>query len=293
MNGDREHTGGGATPAMAEAQRAADAAWDAPVRSVPSDADRESLDISIAGFSGPLDLLLALARTQKVDLREISVVELADQYLAHIEEAKRLRLALAADFLVMAAWLTFLKSRLLLPQKPEAPETASAEDVARRLAFRLARLAAMREAARSLMSRHRLGVHVFGRGAPPVVETVTEAVVRVDLFDLLAAYGRQRSRARPTAHVVKRRVVWSVKDGRRRLQTVIAKRRPGEWVQLDLFLDAWADDAEQARTALAATFGASLEMAREGALELRQDQAFAPIFMRRAPVDRAKPDRAS
>lgn len=255
--------------------------WSAPVRTDP---DGESLQIDIAGFAGPLDLLLALARTQKVDLATISVVELADQYLQFVQEARRLRLALAADYLVMAAWLTFLKSRLLLPRTDETDAELSAEDMARRLAFRLMRLQAMRDAAAGLMTRNRLGRDVFSRGNFEPMETTRERIYKVDIYELLKAYANQRNRTVKRVHVVRARVVWSIKDARRRLEQLVGPLTSGSWVQLDLCLEQFLPSAAEGRTALAASFGASLEMAREGMLELRQDTHFSPIFMRhRAP----------
>ncbi|MFV0295410.1 MAG: segregation and condensation protein A [Hyphomicrobiaceae bacterium] len=242
----------------------------------------ELLTVDVSGFEGPLDLLLALARTQKVDLTQISVLELADQYLTFIAELQRLRLELAADYLVMAAWLTFLKSRLLLPREEKNAETLSAEEQAAHLAFRLARLDAMRQSAAQLFTRKRLGRDIFPRGMPEGVKTIRERQFSADLYDLLKAYADPRKRTTAKrAHVVRRRVVWSIKDARQRLERLVGSVHSGSWMQLDLFLDQFLPSPELSRTALASAFGASLEMAREGLIEIRQDAAFQPLYMRR------------
>lgn len=241
----------------------------------------EMLRIDIAGFEGPLDLLLALARTQKVDLTKISVLALAEQYLAFIAEAQKVRLELAADFLVMAAWLAFLKSRLLLPREDKLEHESSAEDMALRLHFRLQRLAAMRESAARLFTRSRLGRDVFSRGMPEGARTIRERQYTADIYDLMKAYADQRKRTTvKRAHVIKRRVVWSIKDARQRLERLVGAELAGSWVQLDLFLDDFLPTPEASRTALASSLVASLEMARDGLIEIRQEAMFAPIFMR-------------
>ncbi len=265
---------------------AEDVPWDAPQRA-PSHAepDDPALVVDLDGFSGPLDLLLALARTQKVDLTAISVLTLVEQYLAFIEHARELRLEIAGDYLVMAAWLAFLKSRLLLPRAPEeAGNIVDGEEMARRLAFRLTRLEAMRSAGQTLMKRPHLGRDVFARGRGEATKTVTTTVFTAELYDLLAAYADQRKRTMKQTHVVRARPVWSIKDARSRLEKLIgAPSASGEWVQLDFFLERYLPDPAQSRTALAASFGASLEMVREGVLEVRQDEAFAPLLLRRRP----------
>ena len=242
----------------------------------------EMLLVDVAGFEGPLDLLLALARTQKVDLKQISVLALVEQYLAFIAEAQKVRLELAADFLVMAAWLAFLKSRLLLPREEKLEHEASAEDMAQRLQFRLQRLAAMREAASRLFTRQRLGRDVFPRGMPEGARTIRERQYTAEIYDLMKAYADQRKRTTVMrAHVVKRRVVWSIKDARHRLERLVGAEAAGSWVQLDLFLNDYIPTPEISRTALASSLVASLEMARDGLIDIRQDALFAPIFMRR------------
>jgi segregation and condensation protein A len=240
----------------------------------------EALVISLDGFAGPLDVLLALARTQKVDLTKISVLALAEQYLVFIAHARKLRLELAADYLVMAAWLAYLKSKLLLPREPSTANQPSGEELAARLAFRLKRLEAMRNAAATLMTRRRLGRDVFPRGMPEGVRTIRVRQYTAVVYDLLKAYAEQRSRTAKRVHVVPRRTVWSIKDARERLQTLIG-RGVAQWVQLDMYLEQYLPGPELARTALASSFGATLEMARDGLVELSQAEPFAPIYMRR------------
>jgi segregation and condensation protein A len=237
--------------------------------------------VDVAGFEGPLDLLLALARTQKVDLAKISVLALVEQYLVFIAEAQKIRLELAADYLVMAAWLAFLKSRLILPREETPDDQPSGEELAARLAFRLMRLEAMRNAAALLMTRKRLDRDVFARGMPEGVKTIRDRQYSAEIFDLLKAYAEQRQhRAAKRTHVVKKRQVWSIKDARLRLEALVG-HSTGEWVQLDLFLEQYLPASDLGRTALASSFGATLEMARDGVIELRQEAAFAPIYMRR------------
>ena len=271
-----------------------DASWDAP-RVGETHAD-QALLVDIDGFAGPLDLLLALARMHRIDLARLSILALVEQYLVFIAQVQKLNLEVAGDYLVMAAWLAFLKSRLLLPkEKPDGPEL-SGEEMAARLAFRLQRLDAMRQAAAQLMTAKRLGLDVFARGQPETTRTVRETTYTAEIFDLLKAYADQRQRTIKQVHVIKRRTVWSIKDARRRLEVLVGQST-GDWVQLELFLEQYLPAApdgsdsgkaargEVSRTVLAASFGATLEMAREGLVDLKQDAAFAPIYMRRkAPV---------
>ncbi len=242
--------------------------------------DEEALVVALDGFEGPLDVLLILARTQKVDLAKISVMALAEQYLLFIAEAQKLRLELAADYLVMAAWLAFLKSRLLLPRDSAGDDQPTGEELAARLAFRLQRLEAMRGAAATLMTRKRLGRDVFGRGMPEGVRTIRVRQFTAAIYDLLKAYAEQRKRTVKRVHVVPRRVVWSIKEARDRLQSLVGKC-DADWVQLDRFLEQYGAAPEIARTALASSFGATLEMAREGLVELSQAEPFAPIYVRK------------
>lgn len=254
-------------------------AWEAPDPECGPPED-EALRVDVLGFEGPLDLLLALARLHKVDLAKISMLELADQYLAFISEATRLRLELAADYLVMAAWLAFLKSRLLLPKEKSSDTEISGEELAKRLAFRLMRLEAMRRAANDLMNRHRLGVHVFARGMPEGMRTIRSTSHTAEIYDLLKAYADQRRRTLKPTHVVKARTVWSIKDARVRLEQLVGVTA-GEWVQLDLFLEKYLPSMEALKTVLASTFGATLELAREGVVEVQQAGPFEPIYVRR------------
>lgn len=254
-------------------------AWQAP-SGEDAPAASEALIVDVAGFEGPLDLLLALARTQKVDIAKISILALVEQYLVYIHEAQRLKLELAADYLVMAAWLAYLKSRLILPKEKDPDQTISAEDMAQRLAFRLARLDAMRTAIAHLMTRKRLGQDVFPRGMPEGVKTVRDTRWTAEIYDLLKAYADQRRRNVKITHVVRARKVWSVQDARGRLEQLVGQTI-GSWVQLDFFLEKYIPRGEESRTARASSFGATLEMTREGLVEIRQDEPFAPIYMRK------------
>jgi segregation and condensation protein A len=254
-------------------------AWEAAEDAIEAD---NALVVSLDGFEGPLDVLLALARTQKVDLAKISVLALADQYLEFIAEARKLRLELAADYLVMAAWLAYLKSRLLLPRETGAEDQPTGEELAARLAFRLKRLEAMRAASAQLMTRKRLGRDVFGRGMPEGVRTIRVRQYTAAIYDLLKAYAEQRRRTTKRVHVIHRRTVWSIKEARERLEALVGTSV--EWVQLDKYLEQYVKVPDVARTALASSFGAMLEMAREGRVELSQEKPFAPIYMRKREV---------
>ena len=249
--------------------------WEAAEDAVLRDA---ALIVSLDGFEGPLDVLLALARTQKVDLAKISVLALAEQYLAFIAEAQKLRLELAADYLVMAAWLAFLKSRLLLP-RDVASDAPSADELAARLAFRLQRLNAMREAAAQLMTRKRLGRDVFARGMPEGVRTIRVRQYTAIIYDLLKAYADQRRRNVRRVHVVARRTVWSIKQARERLELMLGAC--DRWVELEAYLAQYLAVPDLARTVTASSFSAALEMAREGVVDISQAKPFAPIYVRR------------
>lgn len=265
-------------------------AWEEPVVEARFD-DEDALIVDVAGYEGPLDLLLALARTQKVDLSKISVLALADQYLGFIGEAQKLRLELAADYLVMAAWLTYLKSRLLLPREAVKGEEATAEELARRLSFRLMRLEAMREAAAQLMTRMRLGRDVFARGMPEGTKTIRETEFTAKIYDLLHAYADQRRRTIKVGHVIKVRPVWSVKDARIRLERLLGEApSASEWMAFEHCLQELSGAHENGRTVMASSFGATLEMAREGRIELRQEGPFEPIYMRSRKSESGQPD---
>ena len=257
---------------------------------VPADdraTDEPELVVDVDGFEGPLDLLLHLARIQKVDLTRISVLALAEQYLGFIEKVRELRLEIAADYLVMAAWLAFLKSKLLIPkQKDESGE--SGEELAAALQFRLQRLEAMREAAARLVNRNRLGRDVFARGMPETVIVEKRSQFSATLYDLLSAYAAQRQRSAMSHVRIAFRKVWSLKEARQLLTGIVGELR--DWTSLDSFLIEYLTTPEQRATAIASSFAASLEMVREGELEIRQDAAFAPLYMRgRAKEGAARP----
>ena len=239
----------------------------------------ETLVVDVEGFEGPLDLLLALARTQKVDLARISVLALAQQYLDFINEARRLRLEIAADYLVMAAWLAFLKSKLLLPAEQDEDGEPTGEELAQLLAFRLKRLDAMREAAAQLMTRKRLGRDVFARGMPEPLRISRKSTYQADLYDLLKAYAQQRQRTAVRTWQVRQRTVWSLKEAREELERLLGMTC--DWAPLDQLLAEFLVGPELRKTALASGFTASLEMTREGVLELRQTKLFAPLLIRR------------
>lgn len=237
-----------------------------------------ALMIDVAGFEGPLDLLLHLARTQKVDLSRISVLALAEQYLVFVEQARRVRIELAADYLVMAAWLAFLKSKLLIPQQSK-DGGPSGEEMAATLAFRLKRLDAMRDAAERLVNRHLLGRDVFARGAPEHIPHTSRSSFEASLYDLLSAYANLRQRQAITQVTIEKRQVWSLVDARELLTSMLGEI--GEWTALDRYLLQYVADPAMRATAMASAFAASLELVREGSLEIRQDGAFQPIFMRK------------
>ncbi|MCQ0971595.1 segregation/condensation protein A [Paracoccus sp. TK19116] len=241
----------------------------------------EALIVDVDGFEGPLDLLLMLSRTQKVDLMKISILRLAEQYLAFVEQARRLRIELAADYLVMAAWLAFLKSRLLLPPDPE-DEGPSAEDMAAHLAFQLERLQAMRQAASRLMGRDRLGQSRFQRGAPEAVARSRRTEYQAGLIDLMRAYARVKTKDEFRPYAFDRDGVFTMEQALDRVRKLIGFA--GDWTDLADFLpDGWSADPARRRSATAATFAATLELAREGKLELQQDGTFSPITIRRKP----------
>lgn len=239
----------------------------------------EALVIDVDGWEGPLDLLLTLARTQKVDLMQISVLALTEQYLAFVDRAAKLRIELAADYLVMAAWLAFLKSRLLLPPDPEA-EGPSADDMAAHLAFQLERLAAMRNAAATLMARDRLGQDRFARGAPQQVVRQRRVEWKVGLIDLMRAYASLRTRDEFRPYAFDRRDIYTMEQALDRMRRLI--RFAGDWTDLAEFLPTgWDNAGARHRSATAATFAASLELAKQGQVELRQSDSFAPIAIRK------------
>lgn len=247
-----------------------------------------ALIVDLEGFEGPLDLLLTLARGQKVDLRRLSVLELARQYLEFIEKARALRIELAADYLVMAAWLAYLKSRLLLPPDPDAPGP-SAEDLAAHLAWQLQRLEAMRARAADLMARPRLGREVWPRGAVETAGPQTVLRHEARLVDLLRAYARLRTRDEFRPYALDRRDVLSMEQALERMRgmlgTTVTWARLEHWVP-----EAWRSDPERRRSATAATFAAALELVRSGQADLRQEGVFGPIELRLRPPPAGGPD---
>ena len=250
---------------------------DALFDEAPAVAEAERLTLDIDGWEGPLDLLLTLARTQRVDLREISILALVEQYLAFIADAKKLKLEIAADYLVMAAWLAYLKSCLLLPKEAEADP--SPEELAVRLQLRLERLQAMREAGARLMARDRVGRDVFARGAPEGLRVVRNSLWQAELYDLIAAYGAVRARSEPAVHIVGRRPVMTLEEALLRVERMIGGTL--EWADLASFLPK-TQDAEFRRSALASSFVAALELARKGRIEIEQSEPFAPVKVRAA-----------
>jgi len=238
----------------------------------------DQLVLDIQGFEGPLDLLLTLARAQKVDLAKISILELVEQYLAFIAEARRVALELAADYLVMAAWLAFMKSRLLLPED-EKDDEFSGEEMAARLQFQLLRLEAMRERSAQLMSRERHGRDVFSRGMPEGVRMVRHSRYELSLYDLLHAYAQQQQRTNVTPFRIVRQPVYTMEELLHRLEPLMGKAV--DWTTLETFLPPEAREPRRRRSALAASFAAMLEMTRQGKIELRQAAPFTPIYIRR------------
>jgi segregation and condensation protein A len=253
--------------------------------------DERALIVDVEGFEGPLDVLLTLARNQKVDLAKISILALADQYLAFIEQVRAMRIELAADYLVMAAWLAYLKSRLLLPDAP-GPEGMSAADMANALALRLRRLEAIRATAEKLFDRPQLGCAVFGRGDPEPIAEIKHPKWSATLYDLLSAYAMERQR-----HVLARvrfvkRSVWSLAEARTALERLIGAA--ADWSCLDEYLIKYVVEPAMRSTVLASCLAATLELVREGKVEMHQQSAFAPIFLRkRGDGTPAAPDEPS
>jgi segregation and condensation protein A len=237
----------------------------------------DELTLNLDGWEGPLDLLLTLARAQKVDLAQISILQLVEQYLAYLADARALKLEIAADYLVMAAWLAYLKSCLLLPKDPEADP--SPEEIALRLQLRLQRLDAMREAGARLLGRDRVGRDVFVRGAPEGLRLIRKAAWQVRDFDLFAAYGAVRARTQPAMHVVHARAVMTLEEAIERVSRMIGAAL--DWTFLESFLPA-SQDPQFRRSALASSFVAALELARRGRLDIAQDEPFAPVKLRAA-----------
>jgi segregation and condensation protein A len=244
----------------------------------------DSLIVDLGAYEGPLDVLLALAREQKVDLARISILALADQYLAFVERVKRQRLEVAADYLVMAAWLAFLKSKLLLPAPPEAATAEpSAAEMADALAFQLRRLDAMRAAGDRLMALPQFGRQVFARGVPEGLRTVRRPVYALDYYELLKAYGEMRVRTDTRVLTIAASELDSMEAALERLGAMLG--RMPDWTSLQAFMPAGLGGGLVGRSGVAATFAATLEMVRTGRLQLRQERNFGPIYVRRAPED--------
>ena len=253
------------------------AGWEGPAAAATDDA---ALYLELDGWEGPLDLLLDLSRRQKVDLRRISILDLVDQYLLYIDRAEALRLELAADYLVMAAWLAYLKSALLLPRE-EQPDP-SPEELAMRLHLRLQRLAAMRDGAARLMGRDRLGRDVFHRGAPEGLRVDRKNAWTCDMYALLFAYGQVKTRTAPVVHMVRDRMVMTLDSALSRVSAMLGVAI--DWMELHDFLPPpdeqdWAEPRLR-RSALASSFVAALELARLGKAEMVQDEVFGPLRLR-------------
>ncbi len=253
--------------------------WDEQASAVEARLAAEALIVDVDGFEGPLDLLLTLSRTQKVDLRRISVLQLAEQYLAFVDKAKSLRIELAADYLVMAAWLAFLKSRLLLPPDPD-DEGPSGEELAAHLAFQLERLNAMRQAAARLMARDQLGRHFFARGISENVTEIRQISYTASLMDLMQAYARLRTKDDFRPYTMDRGKVMTMEEALDGMRHLIGFA--GDWTDLTSYLpEGWQHDPAMRRSATASNFAASLELAKLGLVELRQHETFAKIELRK------------
>ncbi len=283
MSGSDENKVNAAEPDGAEAD-----AFEASAVAAPSEASGAALLVDVSGFEGPLDLLLALARSQKVDLRKISILALADQYLEFINGARKLELDLAADYLVMAAWLAYLKSKLLLPDESTPDGEPTGEELAARLAFRLQKLEAMREAAARLMARDRLGRDVFGRGMPEGIRLIRTPQWGDNIFDLLKAYAEQRVKKFGGKYAITRAPVYAIEEARKRLESMLGAIP--DWSRLEALLPEGYGLGKMKRTAIASTLSASLEMARDGKVELRQMSPFGAIYLRQKTAnDKGEP----
>jgi segregation and condensation protein A len=254
--------------------------FDAPVRfagGAPVDSDIDALVVNLDGYEGPLHILLELARTQRVDIRKISMITLVDQYLDFIAAARAKSLELAADYLVMAAWLTYLKSKLLIPAIDDGSGEPTADEMAARLAFQLQRLEAMRKATERLFSLPQFGIDFFARGTPEGVRVLKTPLWRADLFELLQAYARQRVAAVDRTYTIEPPKVFTIEDARARLERMLGSIP--EWVELAAISPATGIDAPAA-SVVASSFNAALEFAKNGAIEIRQLGAFEPIYVR-------------
>lgn len=240
--------------------------------------EEAGFSVDVAGYEGPLDLLLQLARQHKIDLAKISMLALVEQYLVYIRSLQNRRIEVAADYLVMAAWLAYLKSRLLIPQTDEADEEPDGEELAAQLAFRLKRLEAMREAAANLVNRNRLNRDFFARGMPESMKIEKRLQFDANLFDLLTAYANRRQQQSVSSVTLNVRKVWSLKQARELLTHYVGRLE--EWTALDSFLLEYIDNPQQKATALASAFAATLELVREGTLAINQKRAFGPVLIK-------------
>jgi segregation and condensation protein A len=270
----------GLLPSAAEFMTPAQTDW---FETPTTPADDDIMYVDVDGYEGPLDLLLDLARRQKVDLAAISVLALAEQYLKFIETVREKRIEVAADYLVMAAWLAYLKSRLMVPQAPSDDEP-SGEMLAAMLQFRLKRLEAMRRAASQLMNRPRLGFQVYARGMPEPIEIARKSNWEVSLYDLLKAYSTQRERGITTDYAPIQRTVWSLQDARDILQRLIGDSF--DWIPMDTYLAEYLASPRERATVRASTFASSLELVRQGQIDIRQTETFGPLLMRRRKADK-------
>jgi len=261
---------------MPEGQSASDPADEWIGIAAPTTREDDALYLELEGWEGPLDLLLDLARRQKVDLKSISILALVDQYITYIERAEALKLEIAADYLVMAAWLAYLKSSLLLPR--EEQEDPSPEELALRLQLRLQRLGAMREAAARLMAGDRLGRDVFARGAPEGLKVLRKNAWTCEWLELVQAYGQIKLRNEPVVHMVQDRPVMTLDSAISRVSAMLGVSL--DWMELRSFLPRHAEPRLQ-RSALASSFVAALELARTGKAEIRQEEIYGPLHLRR------------
>jgi len=253
--------------------------------------ESEQLLLYLGDFDGPIDMLLSLARDQKVDLTKISILALANQYLEFIEKARALRLELAADYLVMAAWLAYLKSRILIPQEEKQVEEPSAQDLADALQFQLRRLEAMRKVANDLFHLPRLGYNVFGRGEPEGLKTSYVPRYEMTLYDLLKSYGDIKKRQQNAVYKLNPVKLFSLEEAIERMENMLGKV-PREWVSLFMFLPQGTTEKIVRRSAVASTFGGALEMAKRGLIEIQQDKNYGPIYIRRPGEGGVRPKEA-
>ena len=254
--------------------------------------ESEKLNLYLGGFDGPIDMLLALARDQKVDLAKISILALATQYLEFIEKAQSLRLELAADYLVMAAWLAYLKSRLLIPVEEQKQAEPTAQDIADALQFQLRRLEAMRKTADLLFHLPRLGYNIFARGEPDGLPTSYISKYDMTYYDLLKAYGDIKLRQQNSVYKLNPVKLFTLEESIARLESMLGKL-PDEWVSLFMFLPSGLKERIVKRSAVASTFGSALELVKRGKLQLQQEKNYAPIFIRRPQEQAAVNENAA